>query len=487
MNVKNGVGLACVIGFVFAGASYGATRFVDVSNAAPAAPYTSWGTAATNIQQAIDASASGDAIWVRPGTYRVASPVTIPVGKALTLRSTASRSATIDAQGLCTAVSIRGTNSVVEGFTIRNGRTAVYGGGVEMLVPGTVRDCLITSNRANGGAGIVVYAPGLVENCTVQSNLSTYWAGGVLLYNHSSGRVDRCHILNNIASNYGGGVAMQYEGSVSNSWIEGNRAIQEVGGGAHLDLGSRLVNCVVVSNRAHTDGGGVYNFRGYVAHCTVVSNRAGRGGGLYAANSETWNSIIYYNTASTNADLFRESAVFSNNCASLELGGRNFTNAPTFVNYAGRDFHLAAGSSCVERGATNPAVRVDYDGVTRPQQAILAGSAEYDVGAFEFRMGWDAGFEDIGGGWRRLDWYGDYAPMGNGWVWHNKHGFWYPTPQSYEYDVWFYTQDMGWLWTGRTTYPYMFRTSDGAWLWYNGATNPRWFRNMTAGTWESRP
>ena len=101
---------------------------------------------------------------------------------------------------------------------------------------------------------------------------------------------------------------------------------------------------------------------------------------------------------------------------------------------------------------------------------------------------WDAGYTDIGGGWRRLTWFGDYVPMGGaGWIWHNKHGFLYPTPASTASDIWFYANDMGWLWTSSTTYPFLYRSSDGAWLWYNGATNPRWFRNMTAGTWESRP
>ena len=488
MRVIQCVGLACFAGLVFAGGALGATRHVNATNATPGAPYLSLATAATNIQQAIDASNTGDEILVAPGTYRVASSVTIPDGKALTLRSTQSRAATIDAQRLCPALVVMGTNSVVEGFTIRNGVSPDYGGGVVIFVESTVRDCLITSNRAYGGAGIVFFKPGLAENCTVQSNLATYWAGGVSFYNNSSGRVNRCHIINNVASNYGGGVAIQYGGTVSNSWIADNRAILGHGGGVHLDQGGRLVNCVVVGNRAQVNGGGVYNISGIMAHCTVVSNTAeGFGGGLYENVSTNWNNIIYYNAAGSYLNVFRLSLAFSNNCTMPLEGGTNFTNAPTFVNYAGRDFHLTSTSSCLERGATNPAVKVDYDGVTRPQQATLAGAGAYDVGAFEFRMYWDAGFTDIGGGWRRLNWFGDYAPMGNGWVWHNKHGFWYPTVSSYEYDIWFYTQDMGWLWTSRTQYPFLFRSSDGAWLWYNGATNPRWFRNMTAGTWESRP
>ena len=102
--------------------------------------------------------------------------------------------------------------------------------------------------------------------------------------------------------------------------------------------------------------------------------------------------------------------------------------------------------------------------------------------------GWDAGYTDLGGGWRRLSWFGDYVQMAaEGWIWHNKHGFFYVANTSTPGNVWLYANDMGWLYTGNTLYPFLYRSSDGAWLWYNGSTNPRWFRNMTAGTWEYRP
>jgi hypothetical protein len=101
---------------------------------------------------------------------------------------------------------------------------------------------------------------------------------------------------------------------------------------------------------------------------------------------------------------------------------------------------------------------------------------------------WDDGFQDLGGGWRRLGWFGDYVPMGgDGWVWHNKHGFFYVPGSAQPQSAWMFAQDMGWLWTGDGTYPFLFRGSDSAWLWYNGSTAPRWFRNMTASTWESVP
>ncbi|NLG34145.1 MAG: trypsin-like peptidase domain-containing protein, partial [Lentisphaerae bacterium] len=101
---------------------------------------------------------------------------------------------------------------------------------------------------------------------------------------------------------------------------------------------------------------------------------------------------------------------------------------------------------------------------------------------------WDSGYQDLGSGWRRLAWFGDYVPLGSdGWIWHNRHRFWFASANSGPESLWFFTQDMGWLWTSRSVYPFLYRFNRSVWLWYNGSSNPRWFRNMTTGQWESRP
>ena len=490
MLVRIGVGLVCSLGLIFLGSAFGATRYVNATNASPASPYTSLASASTNIQQAIDVAVSGDEILVAPGIYRIRSTVAIPNHKRLTLRSTQSRAAIIDSQRLCRGMMISGTNSLVEGFTIQNGLTnGNYGGGLYINVPCTIRDCLITSNQAWAAGGMFIYAPSvLVDNCTIQSNLATYVGGGVDLYNYSTSVLNRCIIRGNVASNYAGGILFDGAGTVSNSWISNNRSILSHGGGVKMAQGGNLVNSVVVGNRAQTSGGGIYASFGTMVHCTVVSNTAMEGGGgVRAFNFTAWNSIVYYNPASSNENVYADGSTFSNCCTTTNLGGSNFMSAPTFVSRATQDYHLVVGSSCVDSGATNPAVNIDYDGNPRPVAGMTSGLARYDVGAFEFQVGWDSGYTDIGGGWRRLTWFGDYVPMGGeGWIWHNKHGFMFATPSSTSTDIWFYANDMGWLWTSSTTYPFLYRSSDGAWLWYNGATNPRWFRNMTANTWESR-
>lgn len=95
-----------------------------------------------------------------------------------------------------------------------------------------------------------------------------------------------------------------------------------------------------------------------------------------------------------------------------------------------------------------------------------------------------SGAVNLGGGWKWLNWFGFFNDAGNGWVYHDKHHWMYAVGTT-PTDIWFWTSDMGWLWSGSTTYPFLYRVSDGAWLWYNGSSSPRWFMNMTASRWES--
>ena len=126
-----------------------------------------------------------------------------------------------------------------------------------------------------------------------------------------------------------------------------------------------------------------------------------------------------------------------------------------------------------------------------PQTSYVELSNSPNHVQFEVRPAWDDGYvELVPMNWRRLSWFGDYVPMGdgwNGWIWHNTHGFLYAPLQNSPQSIWLYAQDMGWLWTSSTTYPFLYRSSDSAWIWYNGSTTPRWFRNMTTGGWEFWP
>lgn len=374
------------------------TRYVNVASATPGAPFTTWATAATNIQDPVALSGIGDEILVAPGLYPQGTNG-LNINASVILRSTVPRAAILDGQNLgpLPVVSLGAANITLEGFTIKNGNCFGYGGGVAAYAyvsPYTIRDCLIVSNRAQyGGGGVYTHSSGVVERCVIEHNSAEQaGGGGVLVYAGSNATIRSCILRNNNATNTddvaGGGVYLYGTGVVENCLIEGNRA--RFSGGANLDGGS-MVNCVVHSNLALGVGGGVYMYNGaQLVNCTVVGNVAvSNGGGVYNPSivSLIRNCIVYSNSAGFfNADLYAvDAAVVSNSCTSTNLGGTNFTNAPAFAG-AAPNFALAPGSSCMDQGSPNSAPANDYLGRPRPADGNLDGTNAWDVGAYEYSL-----------------------------------------------------------------------------------------------------
>ena len=331
-------------------------HYVDINNTLPSTPYTSWATAATNIQDAVDVAAAGALVRVAGGEYATGSKVTpghasynrVVITKDILLRSEDGPESTI-IQGSEASGGGNGTDAVrgiymsagvLQGFTVTNGHTMttlneVYdnsGGGVNMTSGnGELRECILSGNSAYLYGGGSSY--GTLTDCTLIGNDAFHGGGiafGVLNYctltnNHVYGiysdgtgggsylsTLTICTLSGNSATLHGGGSyggtldtctltgneggagGGSYAGTLSDCTITGNSA-DNGGGSAAEDFYNPgiLTNCTISGNTALEDGGGAYGCT--LSLCTLTYNTATNGGG--AAGSELNNCMVTYNTA----------------------------------------------------------------------------------------------------------------------------------------------------------------------------------------------
>ena len=179
------------------------TLFVSLQSTNPVPPFPNWATAATNIQQAVNAAAAGDDVVVTNGIYGA-----VNVDKPLFLRSVNGPQVTIidpARQSRCACLT-NGTS--LAGFWLRHGAADLFGGGVFCASSEVfLTNCVITDNTVytnfNGsvsGSGGGVYG-GTLYNCLVASNSAAVSGGGAIastLYN--------CTVAGNRAGRSGGGV-----------------------------------------------------------------------------------------------------------------------------------------------------------------------------------------------------------------------------------------------------------------------------------------
>src|SRR5206468_706809 len=167
-------------------------HYVAADSTNPMAPYISWATAATNIQDAVDAAfAIGATVLVSNGTYGAGGRAVF----ATTNRVAATRPLALQSVNgpLLTAIDGGRSNRCVylakgatlSGFTLTNGV-----GGVFCEWPNAVvSNCLVVGNSGAGAVG------GTLNNCTLNGN-SGGGAGNATLNN--------CTLRGNSAD-YGGG------------------------------------------------------------------------------------------------------------------------------------------------------------------------------------------------------------------------------------------------------------------------------------------
>ncbi|MBK7265013.1 MAG: T9SS type A sorting domain-containing protein [Ignavibacteriales bacterium] len=301
-------------------------------------PYSTWATAATTIQPAIIAAATGDIILVDDGTFTLTANISIT--KGVTLRSrNGYLNTTISGNNVTRCLYIDHASAVVEGFTIANGYNPSalnggFGGGANIVSGGTIRNCLIRNNQARDGGGVAIQNNGLVENCVIRNN-----------------RAD-----NNNGGGFGGGVRM-YSGGITRG-------------------------CLVYDNVSVDLGGGINIWNaGTIQNCTVVFNTAPNGGGVRCRNASVMeNSIVYYN-AGSNWQVSGSGQIFRTNLTVPGTpSGSTVVAAPQFFDADADNFRILQ---------TSPAVDLGENSIVTPGATDLDGNnrifnTTVDLGAYEF-------------------------------------------------------------------------------------------------------
>ena len=144
-----------------------------------------------------------------------------------------------------------------------------------------------------------------IRGFTVTSGLTTgTWpnahGGGVYLV--QGARIDECVVSGCVADGLGGGIYSEAGGGfISNCIIINNRAGSD-GGGIFCSDGT-VQNCVIRDNVAHGDGGGVhFDEDGLIEHSIIENNVAGRfGGGILARRNDIVRNCLIINNVASNA------------------------------------------------------------------------------------------------------------------------------------------------------------------------------------------
>ncbi|MBK8442404.1 MAG: right-handed parallel beta-helix repeat-containing protein [Sphingobacteriales bacterium] len=295
---------------------------------------SSWANASGDLHAMINASAAGDAVWVKAGTYK---PTAYPTGcvscstprdytfyvkdgvklyggfagteTALSQRLITTNVTTLsgdigtagDATDNAYHVVLASTGSggvgvTVDGFTITGGNAngsnyitvngyTIYrnvGGGIYTYNgTNTITNNTLSGNSADGGGGI--YTEGgtnTLTNNTLSGNSSGY-GGGIYTY-YATNTIANNTLSGNSASGYGGGIYTSFAtNTIANNTLSGNSAGN--GGGIYTNYSTNTITNNSLSGNTAGNGGGIYahEHTNTFTNNTLLGNSAGNGGGIY--------------------------------------------------------------------------------------------------------------------------------------------------------------------------------------------------------------
>jgi predicted outer membrane repeat protein len=292
-----------------------------------------------------------DTVEVRNGTYTDTGNKNLDFkGKAITVKSQNGPGAcSIDCEGVGRGFYFhRGekADSVLRGFTVKNGSVADSGGGIYCSINSSpkIDNCVILDNSATfDGGGVYCYRSSpVITNSTMQGNSSKN--GGGVYCTYSSLTLTNCTFSNNSADQYGGALFCRYYSpTVMNCTITGNTAGAGFGGGGVYckDSDPQITNTIFDSNSEYAVYEANANSDPTVTYCLFFENLDGD---YYDENTTGYTGPNNINLNIAEAD-------------------NNVSGNPMFVD---GDYHLGNGSYAIDRGTKEGAPETDFEGDLRP-------------------------------------------------------------------------------------------------------------------------
>jgi uncharacterized repeat protein (TIGR01451 family) len=354
-------------------------------------------TDASALASALANASDGDTLAIEGtcnGTFEISHSLTLDgVGGA-----------TLDGRGSGPVVTVDlAATVVVNDLTITGGNSADRGGGIYNK-GGTVtlNNSTVEGNAAGAGGGVdsrfrgISFPGALTLNNTAVSDNRAAVGGGV--YADGDLTVNNSSVTGNSATGYGGGGIYSPGGesfTLNSSTISGNSG--DVGGGIATPAGT-IENSTISGNSAIEYGGGIYKgFTGSLSieSSTISGNSAGLdGGGIWGAYITTFsNTIVADQTAGGNCTVFATDGGYNlddGTSCGFSSANNSLSNTAPLLDPAGlqdnggptQTIALLLGSPAIDAipsgvNGCGTTIATDQRGVGRPQ------GPGCDIGAFE--------------------------------------------------------------------------------------------------------
>jgi len=339
-------------------AAHATIRYVRASGGSNTAPYTSWASASSNFQDAINASSAGDYVYVAAGTYLPASGQSFSMkegvkilggfpaaGGSLAQRDWKIYSSILRGNGSRVFANIDNgltAEAMLDGFTIEGGASTFGGGMYNLKASPTIRHCIFLHNVAlasEGNAMLNDRSSPSISYCIFSANGNDH--GAAIFSDQSDISIVNCLFTGNLVS-----ICVR---SRSSDFLT-------------------ITNCIFSGNSGYA----ILTEQGLITvlNSIIYGNRSGIGGGYEVAISIS-NSLVQGMPGGSNGNID---------------GSTNplFVDAPinTTAPFTGGDYRLQRCSPAINAGGNSwLGVNNTLDLAGKPR--IYDGTV--DMGAYEFQ------------------------------------------------------------------------------------------------------